>query len=69
MTPRLRSGLYMKETMLLSMGMSFFVSFPISNAQADPDKSEDRRGSWVQRTSMASCHNEACNWLSGQMVK
>ncbi|MCD6265516.1 MAG: hypothetical protein J7K02_06055 [Deltaproteobacteria bacterium] len=36
----------MKETMLLSMGDVFFVSFPISNAQADPDKSEDRRGSW-----------------------
>jgi len=46
MTPGLRSGLYMKETMLLSMGDVFFVSFPISNAQADPDKSEDRRGSW-----------------------
>jgi len=39
MTPKLRLRIIYESNYTLSMGMSFFVSCPISNAQADPDKS------------------------------
>ena len=42
MTPILRIRVIHESNYILSMGMSFFVSCPISNAPAGPDKSGHR---------------------------